>query len=77
MSTTAAERLVESLVAHCVDRVFCVPGESYLNILDALRDSDIHTITARQEGGAAMMAEADGKLTGLSLIHISEPTRPY
>jgi len=64
MSTTAAERLVESLVAHGVDRVFCVPGESYLNILDALRDSDIHTITARQEGGAAMMAEADGKLTG-------------
>jgi acetolactate synthase-1/2/3 large subunit len=64
MSTSAAQRLVESLVAHGVDRVFCVPGESYLDILDALRDSSIHTIVARQEGGAAMMAEADGKLTG-------------
>ncbi len=64
MSTTAAQRLVDSLVAHGVDRVFCVPGESYLNVLDALRDSVIDTIAARQEGGAAMMAEADAKLTG-------------
>ena len=64
MTTTAAERLVESLVAHGVDRVFCVPGESYLNVLDALRDSNIDTIVARHEGGASMMAEADGKLTG-------------
>ncbi len=64
MTTTAAERLVESLVAHGVDRVFCVPGESYLDVLDALRDSTIDTIVARQEGGASMMAEADAKLTG-------------
>jgi acetolactate synthase-1/2/3 large subunit len=41
-----------------------VPGESYLAVLDALFDSDIETVVARQEGGAAMMAEADGKLTG-------------
>ncbi len=64
MSATAAQRLVDSLVAHGVDRVFCVPGESYLNVLDALRDSAIDTIAARQEGGAALMAEADAKLTG-------------
>ncbi len=64
MPTTAAARLVNALVAHGVDRVFCVPGESYLNVLDALRDSGIDTIAARQEGGACMMAEADAKLTG-------------
>jgi acetolactate synthase-1/2/3 large subunit len=64
MTTTAAARLVDGLLAHRVDRVFCVPGESYLNVLDALRDSGIATIAARQEGGAAMMAEADAKLTG-------------
>jgi len=64
MPTTAANRLVSALLAHQVDRVFCVPGESYLNVLDALRDSGIDTIAARQEGGACMMAEADAKLTG-------------
>jgi acetolactate synthase-1/2/3 large subunit len=47
-----------------VERIFCVPGESYLAVLDALHDSEIETVVARQEGGAAMMAEADGKLTG-------------
>jgi acetolactate synthase-1/2/3 large subunit len=64
MPTPAAARLVDALRAHGVDRVFCVPGESYLNVLDALRESGIHTVAARQEGGAAMMAEADAKLTG-------------
>lgn len=64
MPTTAAARLVDALTAHQVDRVFCVPGESYLNVLDALRDSGIDTVAARQEGGACMMAEADAKLTG-------------
>lgn len=64
MPTTAATRLVDALLAHQVDRVFCVPGESYLNVLDALRGSGIETIAARQEGGACMMAEADAKLTG-------------
>ena len=47
-----------------VDRVFCVPGESYLAVLDALHDSSIETVVARHEGGAAIMAEADGKMTG-------------
>jgi hypothetical protein len=58
---TVAEALVARLEAHGVDRCFCVPGESYLWMLDALRDSTIATVVARQEGGAAMMAEADGK----------------
>lgn len=64
MPTNAANRLVDALRAHQVDRAFCVPGESYLNVLDALRDSGIDTIAARQESGACMMAEADAKLTG-------------
>ena len=64
MSETVAEQLVNCLVDQGVDRVFCVPGESYIHVLDALRDSNVDTVVARQEGGAAMMAEADGKLTG-------------
>lgn len=56
--------LVRCLEMQQVDRIFCVPGESYLDVLDGLVDSSIQTIMARQEGGAAMMAEADAKLTG-------------
>ena len=61
---TGGRLLVECLEAQGVERAFCVPGESYLEVLDALRDSSIRTVVARQEGGAAMMAEADGKMTG-------------
>jgi len=62
---TGARLLVDQLAIHGADRVFCVPGESYLSVLDALHDrNDIETIVCRQEGGMAMMAEADGKLTG-------------
>ncbi|MGI9388384.1 MAG: thiamine pyrophosphate-binding protein, partial [Methyloligellaceae bacterium] len=57
--------LVDQLALQGCDTVFCVPGESYLAALDGLHASDsIKTIVCRQEGGAAMMAEADGKLTG-------------
>ena len=56
--------IVACLEAQETDRVFCVPGESYLTVLNALYDSPIEAIIARQEGGAAMMAEADGKATG-------------
>ncbi|MGI9406487.1 MAG: thiamine pyrophosphate-binding protein [Hyphomicrobiaceae bacterium] len=57
--------LVDQLALQGCDTVFCVPGESYLAALDGLYSSDtIKTIVCRQEGGAAMMAEADGKLTG-------------
>jgi acetolactate synthase-1/2/3 large subunit len=51
-------------VAHGVKHVFCVPGESYLAVLDALVDVNIEVTVCRQEGGAAMMADAHGKLTG-------------
>ena len=61
---TAAEVLVDQLVIQGVRHVFCVPGESYLAALDAFRDSDIAVTVCRQEGGAAMMAEAVGKATG-------------
>jgi len=61
---TAAEVLVDQLVIQGVRHVFCVPGESYLPVLDALIDRDIAVTVCRQEGGAAMMAEAVGKLTG-------------
>ncbi|MBH0238237.1 thiamine pyrophosphate-binding protein [Methylobrevis albus] len=63
-SRSAARLIVDLLEAQGVSRVFCVPGESYLAVLDALHDSPIRTIVCRQEGGAAMMAEATGKLTG-------------
>ncbi|WP_417249177.1 thiamine pyrophosphate-binding protein [Celeribacter sp.] len=56
--------LAACLEAQGVERVFCIPGESYLAALDGLHDADIDVVVARQEGGAAMMAEATGKLTG-------------
>ncbi len=65
MTQTAASALVDTLAAHGVDRVFCVPGESYLPVLDVLYDRrDIDTVTARHESGAGFMAVADAKLTG-------------
>src|SRR5690606_34036941 len=65
-SDTAARRLVETLVMNGVDKVFCVPGESYLAVLDALADvrDQIEVVVCRHEAGAANMAEAYGKLTG-------------
>ena len=56
--------LVDQLALHGVDTAFGVPGESYLEALDGLFDHKIRFITCRQEGGAAMMADAYGKLTG-------------
>ncbi|MDY0873027.1 thiamine pyrophosphate-binding protein [Dongia rigui] len=58
--------LIDALIGHGVDMAFCVPGESYLAALDALHDSQdkIKLVVCRQEGGAAYMAEAYGKLTG-------------
>ena len=56
--------LVDQLRIHGTSHVFCVPGESFLAVLDALHDSPIATIVCRQEGGAAFMAEATGKMTG-------------
>ena len=56
--------LVDQLRLNGVRRVFSVPGESFLAALDGLHASGIENIVCRQEGGAAMMAEAHGKLTG-------------
>jgi len=58
------EMIVRALEEQGVDRVFCVPGESFLPVLDGLQLCRIETVLARHEGGAAMMAEADGKMTG-------------
>lgn len=57
--------LAEALRVHGTDRMFCVPGETYIDVLNALYDMpDIQLIVAKHEGAAANMAEADGKLTG-------------
>jgi acetolactate synthase I/II/III large subunit len=63
-SRSGGQILVDALQVHGVDIAFGVPGESYLDVLDALHDSDIRFVINRQEGGAAFMAEAYGKLTG-------------
>ena len=64
-SRTGGEVLVDQLIVHGVKHVFCVPGESYLAALDAFHDREGIALTAcRQEGGAAIMAEAMGKVTG-------------
>jgi acetolactate synthase-1/2/3 large subunit len=57
--------LVEALIRNAVDTIYCVPGESYLPVLDALHDAtSIRTIVTRHEGAASNMADAYGKLTG-------------
>lgn len=65
-STSGARLLAEALRLHGVDRAFGVPGESYLSVLDSMLDGDgaIEFIVCRQEGGAAYMADAYGKMTG-------------
>jgi acetolactate synthase I/II/III large subunit len=70
MSETLAPRnggqiLVDALIRNAVDTVYCVPGESYLPVLDALHDAHgVRTIVTRHEGAASNMADAHGKLTG-------------
>src|SRR6476646_9884841 len=64
VTRTGARILVDQLVVHGVDTAFCVPGESYIAVLDALHDAPIRLVVARHEAGAANMADAYGKLTG-------------
>lgn len=66
MHRNGGQVLVESLVALCATKAFGVPGESYLAVLDALHDTEgkLDFINCRNEGGAAFMAAAWGKLTG-------------
>lgn len=63
---TGAQVLIDQLRIHGADTAYCVPGESYLAVLDALYDvrEEIRLVVCRQEGGAAYMADAYGKLTG-------------
>lgn len=61
---TAAQSLVEQLIVNGVDHIFCVPGESYLAVLDACYERNVTLTVCRNEGGAAMMADAYGKATG-------------
>jgi acetolactate synthase-1/2/3 large subunit len=65
-SAAGGRILVDALCSNGVQRAFCVPGESYLAVLDAMYDvrDRLALVVCRQEGGAAFMAEAYGKLTG-------------
>src|SRR5208282_6520724 len=60
---TGGQILVDQLAAQGVERVYCVPGESYLAALDAMNDAAIEVTVCRQEAGAAMMALTEGRLT--------------
>lgn len=59
---SAGHVIVDTLAAHGVERTYVVPGESYLDVLDGLHAAEIDTVICRHEGGAAYMAEADGKM---------------
>lgn len=60
----AADVIVKCLEAHGITRIYCVPGESYLALLDALYDSSIQVVVCRHESGAGFMAVAEARLTG-------------
>jgi acetolactate synthase I/II/III large subunit len=63
MARTVARLIAESLQAHDADLVYCVPGESYLGLTDALSDMNrVRLAVCRHEAGAAFMAVADGRL---------------
>jgi len=64
VSRRGGKLLADQLAVHGTELAFCVPGESYLELLDGLYESSIRLITCRHEAGAANMAEAYGKLTG-------------
>jgi acetolactate synthase-1/2/3 large subunit len=72
MSQTVARLLAESLEAHDVDQVYCVPGESYVGLTSALIETNsIRVVVCRHEGGAGYMAVADGRLrdrAGVALV---------
>jgi acetolactate synthase I/II/III large subunit len=61
---TGGRIVVDQLVANGIDAAFCVPGESFLAVLDALHDAPVKLVTCRHEAAAANMAVAYGKLTG-------------
>ena len=61
---TGGQILVDQLRINGCDRIFTVPGESFLGLLESLTDEGIRVVATRHEGGAAFMAEAYGQLTG-------------
>ncbi|SEJ58856.1 acetolactate synthase-1/2/3 large subunit [Pseudomonas linyingensis] len=61
---SGGQLVVEQLLREGVDTAFCVPGESYLEVLDALHDAPIKLVVCRQEGGAGYMADAHARVTG-------------
>ncbi|WP_336704961.1 thiamine pyrophosphate-dependent enzyme [Micrococcus terreus] len=68
---SAGHVIVDTLEAHGVQRVYTVPGESYLDVLDGLHNSSIENVVCRHEGGAVYMAEADGKMNpvpGIAMV---------
>lgn len=66
MSRTVGRLLAESLIAHGVDKIWMVPGESFLGLTDALTDipDQVQLVVCRHEGGAGFMAVADGRMRG-------------
>lgn len=62
---SAGHVIVDTLVSHGVERIYTIPGESFLDVLDGLHDSPIENIVCRHEGGATYMAEADGKMNNV------------
>ncbi len=66
----AADLIVKCLEAHGIERVYCVPGESYLTLLDALYGSSIEIIICRHESGAGFMAIAEARLTGKPAVFL-------
>src|SRR5271170_2622035 len=74
MTRTVARLLAESLEAHDVDQIYCVPGESYVGLTSALIErNSIRVIVCRHEGGAGYMAVADGRLrdrAGVAMVSL-------
>src|SRR5260370_25339005 len=69
MAFRVADLIVDTLIAHGVDRAFSVPGESFLALLDALYERDeIDLVTCRHEGSASLAAVPDAKLTGRAAV---------
>lgn len=62
---SAGHVIVDTLVAHGVERLYSIPGESFLDVLDGLHHSPIQNVVCRHEGGASYMAEADGKMNSV------------
>ena len=79
MTKSVARLIVESLEAHEVDQVYCVPGESYIGLTSTMVErNSIRVIVCRHEGGAGFMAAADGRLRNRAgRVHGQPRARPF